>query len=115
MFGKVVYIAHPYRANSVEGVRRNIQRAEEFGKQVALKGGIPLIPHNNTRLWDLDSRFDTWSPRDWVSKICLPLLRRCDILFLCGNWKRSKGCLMELEEAQKLGIDVVISKDGISK
>lgn len=27
---------------------------------------------------------------------CLVLLSRCDMLLLCGNWKRSKGCMAEL-------------------
>ena len=38
---------------------------------------------------------------------CLELLRRCDILLLCGDWQNSKGCLAEFGFAMARKMPIV--------
>lgn len=38
---------------------------------------------------------------------CLQLLRRCDILLLCGDWQNSKGCLAEFGFAMARKMPIV--------
>lgn len=39
---------------------------------------------------------------------CLRLLKSCDELHLHGDWKKSKGCMMEYDIAKELGIPTYI-------
>jgi len=48
-------------------------------------------------------------PRDhkfWIQQD-LKMLSKCDVLVLCPNWQVSKGCCMEYERADKLGMEII--------
>ena len=88
----LVYCAGPYTARTHEGEKKNVEIAEEWGKQVlALGGFIPIIPHKLTAHWNRDNRFALWENQHWLDDFCFPLLARCDILFLYTNWQASSG------------------------
>lgn len=97
----LIYIAGPYTAETEEGIIANIRAAEEIGKQVLLRGFVPVIPHKNTALWDKDERFKDWGHADWIERVCFPLLRSCDALLLMPNWETSKGAVMEYNYARE--------------
>ena len=97
---KVIYIAGPYTSNKgIQGVVRNIRRAEYWAKQVWREGGVALCPHLNTALFDglPDTALKTWLDGG------LELLRRCDAILVQGPWKTSPGTMAEMALAKKLG------------
>lgn len=106
---KLVYIAGPYTADNDILTLRNIHAAEEHGKQVALRGFVPLIPHKNTALWDFDKRFAHWDHTTWIEQICFPLLRCCNAVLVTGDFANSKGTMMEIQHAAQAGIHIAYS------
>jgi len=47
---------------------------------------------------------------------CLTILKRCDAVILCGNWKKSMGCMQEYSAAYVLGIPVFeLNEEGIKE
>lgn len=110
-----VYIAGPYTAINQFDQRRNIDNAIEHGKEVALAGFVPCVPHANTAFWERDSRFAHWTHTDWMQRICLPQMLSCDIVFFTGDWQQSVGCLIEHEEAERLGLRRVYSIEELKK
>ena len=43
---------------------------------------------------------------DEYMEMDMEVLKRCDAVVFCGNWKKSKGCRMEYDEAKKLGLKI---------
>lgn len=43
--------------------------------------------------------------------ICLRMLEQCDVLVLCGDWKKSRGCRQEFDKAKELGIPIYMLDD----
>jgi Domain of unknown function (DUF4406) len=106
---KIVYVAGPYTCGHKKLVRINIERAEEYGKQILLAGYSPFIPHKNTSFWGDDDRFLDRSSSDWIDDVCLPFLAKCDILFLIPGWESSKGSIIEKAFAEKNNIPIIYS------
>jgi Domain of unknown function (DUF4406) len=106
---KIVYVAGPYTSGHKKLVRINIERAEEYGKQVLLAGYFPFIPHKNTSFWGDDDRFFDRTSKDWIDDVCLPFLSHCDILFLIPGWESSRGSIIEKEFAEKYKIPIIYS------
>lgn len=40
-------------------------------------------------------------------KISIKLLKVCDAIAMCGDWEKSKGCVMEYEYAKQNGIEII--------
>lgn len=97
---KVVFIAGPFRGPTPWDVAQNVRRAEEVGLEVAMRGGMPLIPHANTALFDKQLTDDFWLAGTQE------LLRRCDAVMLVPDWERSSGTRAEIELAMELGMPV---------
>jgi len=100
---KVIYIAGPFRAPTGWKVEQNVRRAEECGFRVAQLGGMPLIPHTNTRFFngELTDQF-------WLDGT-LELLKRCDAVMLVDGWTSSTGARGEFDYAQANGIPCFVS------
>lgn len=101
---KKVYIAHPYTTHG--DAASNFDRQVEICKMVFGAGFIPVspiltfgqtIPHN-------DAYYKT------AMEACFWLLKHCDEVWFFGEWEQSKGCLMEKEYAEKLGLPIVTNR-----
>lgn len=102
---EVVYIAGPYRAETIRGVVENIRRAEAVALEYWLKGFAVICPHLNTRLFDGAAPDEIWLRGD------MEILRRCDVMVLVPGWERSKGTQAEYAQAVQWGKKVVFHKE----
>ena len=125
---KLVYVAHPYG-----GKPENAKAVQKIIESLT-SGDHPLVadktPNDNIPVFDMPSIIVGVPVEDllhavYVSPIhqqgfmyegtpyltglqkCLQLLRRCDILLLCGDWQQSKGCMAEFAHAMNLGINII--------
>lgn len=105
----VIYVAGKYHDNNRDMITKNIRIAEEYGKLILLAGHTPVIPHKITSYWNEDYRFKEWDNLDFIKKFCLPLLHKCDALFLIPNWIDSYGAKIEKEYAEKNDIPIIYS------
>ncbi|TPV96200.1 MAG: DUF1937 family protein [Myxococcales bacterium FL481] len=92
----LVYVAGPYRASTLLGVRRNIQRAMELGANVARWGAMPVIPHSNTPV-----EFTDIKDADFWLDGTLNLMLACDAVVLVEYWQSSSGAKNEIAVAKK--------------
>jgi hypothetical protein len=97
---KLVYVAGPYRAKNVWEVTRNIERAKEWGAEIAALGAMPVIPHANTALFD-----GIQSDRFWLDGT-LELMLRCDAVYAMNTWQESTGAREEVRRANLIELPV---------
>lgn len=97
---KVIYVAGRFRGDTAWDIAENVRTAERLGLEVARLGAMPLIPHANTALFHGQLTCVFWLDGT------LELLKRCDGVILCHNWRDSSGARAEVEEAYRLGIPV---------
>jgi len=97
---KIVYVAGKYRGETVWDIAENVRTAERVGLEVARCGAMPLIPHANT------AHFHGIGPDEFWIEGTLELLRRCDAVMVCHNWKDSAGARAEVTEAERLRLPV---------
>jgi nucleoside 2-deoxyribosyltransferase len=97
----LIYVAGPYTAETPEGVEANIRAAEEIGKEVLLRGFVPVVPHAMTGRGTWEQALPDWSHEDWLFNFCFPLIRHCDALLLMPEWESSRGAVMELHYARE--------------
>ncbi len=98
----IIYVAHPYRADTRSGVTRNISAARGHAIQVWRLGGVALSPCNNSAHME-----DAVIPDEVLLSGDLQLLAKCDAILMTGFWECSKGCLAERGRASDLGIPVL--------
>ena len=103
---KVIYIAGPYNDDHVYGIVRNIRRAEEEALFVWSNRGVALCPHTNTALFDGAYGI----PREAWLNGDLELLRRCDAIYMIGDWQSSQGAKRELEFAGENNIRALFTR-----
>lgn len=111
---KLCYIAGPYRADCALKTSRNVSRAEQMGKRLALQrpGWFPVIPHKNTELWDFDGGLRNIQPEYYLSGT-LEVMRRCDAVLVLPDYRRSSGTIAEIAEAERLDIPVYYSVESV--
>lgn len=98
---KIAYIAGPYRADTINGIVVNIRNAEKYAIKYWKLGFAVICPHKNTALFDGILPDDTWINGG------LELLKHADLLVMIPGWRNSKGCLIELEHATRVGTMVI--------
>lgn len=101
----IVYIAGPFRAPTPFAVAENVRAAERMGLAVARAGGMPLIPHANTGLFDgqLTAQF-------WITGTA-ELLRRSDAAIFLRTWETSEGSKLEKRLCDADDIPYLIEKN----
>lgn len=92
----IVYVAHPLRGNEEENRQLISEVLRELDKD---------FPE-----WLFLSPIHTFSwlgeDHDRALTLCRRLIAQADELWLFGDWRHSKGCLIERCEAKRLGISV---------
>ena len=101
-----VYVAGPYGSPSQAEVNANIAAAVEVGKQLALRGHTPFIPHAMTAGWEKDPRF----VREDFLRIDFDWLDQSEALYFIGP---SPGANRERERAERRGLPIWTSMDEV--
>jgi nucleoside 2-deoxyribosyltransferase len=91
---KKVYVAHPYG-----GEENNKLKVEKIIKNLVENepANLYISPIHITGFYYNDF------PYEQGMEYCFELLRMCDELLLCGDWKKSTGCCMEYGYAKAMG------------
>ena len=96
----VVYVAGPFRAKNSWDMEQNIRRAEELALEVWRAGFACVSPHLNTRCFQGVLPDQVWLDGDFA------ILKKCDVLLMTPDWKRSAGATEEREYARQQGMPV---------
>jgi len=97
---KVIYLAGPYRAETVWQTHRNIRTAEEYAAKLWNMGAAAVCPHKNSA--HLDGCADEKVFLDGY----LEIVKRCDAVLLLPSWNTSIGAASELALAERCNIPV---------
>lgn len=106
----VVYVAGPYRSNSYEGIKLNIESARNVAVKTAKLGYAIACPHTNTGTMDeiapeIEDNF-------WLQS-AIAIMKRCDAIVLAPGWTGSEGVRIELNIAKEMGIPVFETVDDL--
>jgi len=101
-YNKLVYIAGPFRAETLFEIEKNVMRAREYAAAVWKAGAVGVCPHSNTGF-----SFQGLVPDDAWLKGDLEILRRCDAIVMMPGWRESSGSRAEHELSKKLGIEIL--------
>jgi hypothetical protein len=105
--GLRVFIAGPYGDyKSKEEIEKNVEEAKRVGKEIALKGHYPFIPHTMLHGWEKDERFTV----NHFRNIDFQWLEFCDALFFIDE---SPGANKEKEIATKKGLQIFDNLDKV--
>jgi hypothetical protein len=115
----LIYVAGPYRADTIESTKLNIIAARQvaadlvFQSQMCLEDPLsvfPVVPHTNTGLFDYETLIKD-VPADYYLDGTMELLKRCGAMILT-SWdaaQKSKGTRAEVQYANRSGIPVFAS------
>ena len=118
---KLVYVAHPYGGDekNARAVKQIIEDLTE-GSHPLLGSPMVTALHKSEGIPSIEllqvvyvspihqqGFMYTGTPYLTGLQKCLQLLKRCDILLLCGDWQQSKGCMAEFAHAMNLGISII--------
>lgn len=112
---KLVYVAGPYRAPTLEGIEANIRYAARYGAKVAAAGFAPLVPHTIGFACDEQAHMADTSRRsdDFWLMATAEMLLRCDAILVIPGWEQSSDTQAEIVLAGQQGIPVVyVADDG---
>lgn len=104
---KLIYIAGKYLGECDWDTYNNIHEARLSAHKLWGEGWAVLCPHANTAFFGGvgESNKDSGDWMKWIEGD-LEMLRRCDAIYMLSNWVDSKGAKIELEEAQRLGLEI---------
>lgn len=102
---KLIYIAGPFRADTLFEITQNVARAEYWGLQVAKLGHMPLIPHANT--WKMYGA----APEELFLEGTRLLLTKCDGAVFIPDWLSSSGSKDEHALCNRIDIPYVSLED----
>lgn len=83
----IIYISHPY-----SGLEENKQKIEEIIKELVREHPehTYLSPIHTFGFMYYDFSYEQGL------EMCLKLLDKCDMMYVYGDWKRSRGCNAEV-------------------
>ena len=97
---RLIYIAGPYRSETIAGVVANIASARAEAFKVLAGGDYPVVPHLNTGLMD-----GIVPDEHFLAGARLLMLQCAEVRALPG-WERSIGTCAEIKEALERGMPV---------
>ena len=104
----LLYVAGPYSANGIYTEQDHIYQAEQVCISLIRSHFHVISPHKNTpgyeKYEDDKITFDTWIEMD------LNILKRCDGIYLFGDYQNSRGAMIELSYAYDNNIPIFIDK-----
>jgi hypothetical protein len=98
----IVYVAGPYRADTPEGVTKNIENARIVGIDLWERGFTVIVPHLNTAHFEDDCACED----DEYLRGDLEILARCDAMVVLPGYENSSGTKNEIAFAQERGIPI---------
>ena len=99
---RIIYVSGPYRAETLEGIRANIDYAGAVALRLWQMGYVCICPHKNTG----------WYPEtdgDWIAgdlEIIKRLLLGVDSVVMLPGWEKSEGATTEKEYAENRGLKI---------
>jgi hypothetical protein len=104
---KIAYTAGKYRAESMNGVRVNVLRAEAIAMKYWELGYGVICPHKNCYLID-----NTKINEALILNADFEMIRRCvDIMVMIPGWKTSDGAKQEHALAKQIGLEIIYEKE----
>ena len=97
----VVFICGPYRAETERGIKENIRNAEKWARKFWADGLAVICPHLNSAMMGGDI------PEAMFLNGYIEIVGRCDIIFVMPGWKKSEGARAEIQEARRLGLEII--------
>ena len=97
---KKIYVAGPYRAETVAGIDYNITMARRLAIEVWKLGAAAFCPHLNSGFMDGVVPDKNFLDGD------MDFLRICDGMIVVPGYEKSKGTLAEIKLADSLKIPV---------
>lgn len=115
---KTIYVAGPltptgmYSKNPVIDYLTNVRIMLRVALDLFFAGFDPFVPALDFMFWFVlkDSEYIT---EPMIKRYSKTWLSKCDAVFLCPGWNRSKGTQQELKLAEKLGIPVFASLEDL--
>jgi hypothetical protein len=98
---KIAYVAGPYRTDTTDGIKANIEAAAQVAIKYWKQGYAVICPHKNTALFD-----GILPDQCWLDG-CIALLSKCDTIVMMSNWRESSGAKAEHEFATANRIDII--------
>ena len=106
---RIAYISGPYRADTIAGIRRNIENAARVAERWWTEPDIDFVmcPHTNTGFMDGAATDDVFLRGD------LAFIRECmdgtggDVMVMLPGWRESEGATAERALALSMDIEVV--------
>ena len=98
---RVAYIAGPYRSDTPSGIYKNIQNARAIALYYWGLGYAVICPHMNTALFDGAQDDSVWMNG------YIEIVKRCDVIVMTGDWRKSDGSIKELNTAEAAGLEVI--------
>jgi len=92
-----IAVIGPYRADTVNGIARNIAVARDAAVAILKRGHKPFTPHLNTAF------MDGVVPDEVFLEMGRDIVEWCDAVFLLPGWCASVGAAIEFELASKSG------------
>jgi len=100
---RLCYVAHPYSPSNGKSIEENLKDNVRICNELMDRGFLFINPISMTH------PFDVARPREydfWIT-FTSELLKKCDVLINCPGWMNSKGCNIENNLAQKLGLEII--------
>lgn len=107
---KVIYVAGKYLGDCDWETYLNVHYARLVAHGLWGQGWAVICPHANTAFFGGIGEGNRDDPNgDWVKWLNgdLEIIRRCDAIYMLKNWRSSKGAKVELQEALRLGKEVI--------
>ncbi len=98
---KLVYIAGPYRAKTINGIHENIERARKVALKYWKMGYAVICPHMNSAL------IDGHISDEHILEADRLILRMCDAIVMMKNWRKSEGATHERAVAMNNNLEVI--------
>ena len=106
---KIYYLSHP--CTSVGTMAENKWHEQECIDSILLsQEGYVCREHpgdNKIKLVRPLTLIPECMPMNVAMTRCMLLLEACDAIIMCGDWKQSEGCKMELQAAKANGLEVL--------